>query len=245
MNETPHDNSSDRDNVTDDATTEAASPALPPIVEPTLDATEARIIGCLIEKQATTPETYPLTLNAIVVACNQKSSRDPVMDLELGKVGHTVRELETKGLVAATLGARASRYEHRFDSIYDVRPRQRALLALLMLRGPQTVNELYARSERLSDFPDAAEVSSVLDRLIEREPALVVRIPHQAGQREDRYMHLLCGPIDVAALPVARSERAPANDGVLARIDQLEAHVGQLQRDLTQVQAQLLERSGS
>ena len=222
--------------------------ALPcqPIVEPTLDATEARIIGCLIEKQATTPDTYPLTLNAIVVACNQKSSRDPIMDLELGKVGHTVRELETKGLIAATLGARASRYEHRFDSIYDVRPRQRVLLALLMLRGPQTVNELYARSERLSDFPDAAEVSSVLDRLIDREPALVVRIPHQAGQREDRYMHLLCGPVDVTAtLPAARSERAPANDGLLARIDLLEAQVEQLQRDLAQVQAQLQEQPES
>ena len=158
-----------------------------------LDPGEARIIGCLIEKQATTPDAYPMTLNAVVVACNQKTSRDPMMEMEPGAVGHSLRQLEGRGLVGASMGARSTRYEHKFDRHYEVTPRQRALLAMLMLRGPQTVNELYTRCERLADFPDADEVRVQLERMSQRAEPLVICIGRGSGQREDRHMHLLCG----------------------------------------------------
>ena len=176
-----------------------------------LEAIEARILGSLIEKQATTPDAYPLTLNAVVAACNQKSSRDPISQYEPGEVGHALRQLEGKGLVSGTLSARASRYAHKFETGYHVTTRQRALLALLMLRGPQTLNELYSRSERLADFPDVDEVRTVLERLASRAPALVVRLQRAAGQREDRYMHLLCGTVSPdTAMQIVDSPERPA-----------------------------------
>lgn len=158
-----------------------------------LDPGEARIIGCLIEKQATTPDAYPMTLNAVVMACNQKTSRYPIMELEPGAVGHSLRQLEGRGLVGASMGARSTRYEHKFDRHYEVTPRQRALLAMLMLRGPQTINELYTRCERLADFPDADEVRVQLERMSQRAEPLVICVGRGSGQREDRHMHLLCG----------------------------------------------------
>ena len=164
------------------------APALVP-----LHALEARILGCLIEKQATTPDAYPMTLNAIVVACNQKTSRDPILDLEPGAVGNCLLQLEGRGLVRASMAARSTRYEHRFDRYFEITPRQRGLLAMLLLRGPQTVNELYTRCERLADFPDADEVRVQLERLAQRAEPLVVCVGHAPGQREDRHMHLLCG----------------------------------------------------
>ena len=202
-----------------------------------LEAIEARILGSLIEKQATTPDAYPLTLNAVVAACNQKSSRDPISHYEPGEVGHALRQLEGKGLVSGTLSARASRYAHKFESAYNVTARQRALLALLMLRGPQTLNELYSRSERLADFPDAEEVRSVLDRLATRVPALVVRLQRAAGQREDRYMHLLCGAVSPdTIMQLADSPERPA-PGLSERVSQLESLVAQLQEVIAELQA--------
>jgi uncharacterized protein YceH (UPF0502 family) len=204
----------------------------------TLEPIEARILGSLIEKQATTPDAYPLTLNAVVAACNQKSSRDPTSNHEPGQVGHGLRQLEGKGLVSGTLSARASRYAHKFDTGYNVTARQRALLALLMLRGPQTLNELYTRSDRLADFPDADEVRTVLERLASRSPALVVRLPRASGQREDRYMHLLCGPIDMEAMPIRDAEATTKAPGGLGeRVAQLEALVAQLQEVVAELQS--------
>src|SRR6478736_10293904 len=124
----------------------------------TITAIEARILGCLIEKQATTPDAYPLTANAVQVACNQKNNREPLMELEPGDVGHALREMEGKGLVRSVHGARAQRYEHRFATIWSVTTRQQALLAVLLLRGPQTLAELQSRSERLADPADIDEV---------------------------------------------------------------------------------------
>ncbi|MBL0221536.1 MAG: DUF480 domain-containing protein [Xanthomonadales bacterium] len=202
-----------------------------------LEAIEARILGSLIEKQATTPDAYPLTLNAVVAACNQKSSRDPISQYEPGEVGHALRQLEGKGLVSGTLSARASRYAHKFETGYHVTTRQRALLALLMLRGPQTLNELYSRSERLADFPDADEVRTVLERLASRAPALVVRLQRAAGQREDRYMHLLCGTVSPdTAMQLADSPERPA-PGLSERVSQLESLVAQLQEVIAELQA--------
>ena len=201
-----------------------------------LEAIEARILGSLIEKQATTPDAYPLTLNAVVAACNQKSNRDPTSHYEPGAVGHALRQLEGKGLVTGTLSARASRYAHKFETGYNITLRQRTLLALLMLRGPQTLNELFTRSDRLSDFPDADEVRSVLDRLASRTPAMVVRLHRAPGQREERYMHLLCGPVSLdAAMSLSDNAEKPAG-GLSERVTQLESLVAQLQDVVAELQ---------
>jgi hypothetical protein len=191
----------------------------------TLAAIEARILGCLIEKQATTPEAYPLTANALLVACNQKNNREPVLELEPGEVGHALREMH---------GARAQRYEHRFAQAWSVTARQQALLALLMLRGPQTLAELHARSERLAAPAEADEVRQTLERLIQRAPALVVNLGRAAGQREDRYMHLLCGPVSPADFADAATEAAaPSKRGALeARVESLEAEVAALRAEM-------------
>ncbi len=202
-----------------------------------LETIEARILGSLIEKHATTPDAYPLTLNAVVAACNQKSNRDPMSHYEPGEVGHALRQLEGKNLVSGSLSARASRYAHKFDTGYNVTSRQRALLALLMLRGPQTLNELYARSERLADFPDAEEVRSVLDRLASRIPALVVRLHRAPGQREERYMHLLCGPVSLDAAMSMTEPAEKSSPGLSERVSQLESLVAQLQEVIAELQA--------
>lgn len=200
---------------------------------------EARILGSLIEKQATTPETYPLTANAALVACNQKTNREPVLELEVGDVGHALREMTGKGLVRIVDGARAQRFEHRFASTYSVTTRQQALLAVLMLRGPQTLAELHARSERLAPPGDLDDVRQALDRLIQRTPALVVNLGRGAGQREDRYMHLLCGPVAAGDFASAADEAlAPSRRGGLeARIDALEADVEALRREIEALRA--------
>ena len=206
-----------------------------------LDTAEARIIGCLIEKAAITPEVYPLTQNAIVAACNQKTSREPIMQLEPGSVAHTLRRLEDRGLVkVAPASQRALRYEHRFDTIYGTTARQRAVLCALLLRGAQTQNELATRTERLGDFPAVDDVRDTLERLIQREPALVVRIPHAPGQREDRYMHLIGGPIDVAEHAAAASSRASSSSSradLEERIERLEGEVAALREAIDALRA--------
>ncbi len=164
-----------------------------------LDAVQARVLGVLLEKAVTTPEQYPLTLNAVVLGCNQKTSRDPVLELETGTVGHALRQLEDLGLVRVVHGARTLRYAHLLEQVVAVTPQQRALLCLMLLRGPQTLAELHARSERLVEFPSADAVSDTLERLSTRTPPLAVRLPRQIGQREERWTHLLCGePVSVA-----------------------------------------------
>ncbi|MEZ5465005.1 MAG: YceH family protein [Lysobacteraceae bacterium] len=140
-----------------------------------LTTTEARILGCLVEKEATTPDQYPLTQNAILTASNQKTSRDPVMNLEAGQIGHALRQLETRG-VKTVFGSRADRFEHRVSERYSLTRDQQAVLTLLMLRGPQTAGELLGRSERLHRFDGADAVHHALNRLAQREPSLIIRI---------------------------------------------------------------------
>lgn len=205
---------------------------------PVLNAAQARTLGCLIEKEATTPDTYPLTVNAAQMAANQKTAREPMMALSTGDVHHALRQLETLGLARQQFSSRAERYEHRTGATLDLTRQQVALLGLLLLRGPQTVGELFARSERLVKFADADEVRHHLERLIQRD--LAVLLPRASGQREDRYMHLLCGPVDVEAL--AAQYRAPAAAGSSAledRVQQLEASVAALQEQLAQLQQRL------
>ena len=200
---------------------------------------EARILGSLIEKQATTPETYPLTANAVQVACNQKTNREPVLELEAGDVGHALREMTGKGLVRIVDGARAQRFEHRFASTYSVTTRQQALLAVMLLRGPQTLAELHTRSERLAPPGDLDDIKQTLERLIQRAPALVVNLGRGAGQREDRYMHLLCGPVSAGDFATVADEAlSPSKrSGLEARVEAREAAVDAPRRDIEALRA--------
>ncbi|GMU44199.1 MAG: YceH family protein [Xanthomonadales bacterium] len=198
---------------------------------PTLDPVEARVLGCLVEKALTTPEQYPLTANAAMVAANQKTSREPVMELELGAVGHALRTLEDKKLVRVQHSPRALRYEHRFEEVYTLTPPQRAILCLLLLRGPQTAGELLARSERLAKLSDIEQVRDTLDRLTRRQPALALRLAKAPGQVAERYMHLLCGSEHAeraaAEMPHGTGPE-PAPPGFVERLNALEARMEKL-----------------
>lgn len=204
---------------------------------PVLAIQEARVLGCLIEKEATTPDTYPLTVNAAQMAANQKTARDPVMSLDPGAVNHALRQLEQKNLAKQVFSSRAERYEHRTGSYFSLPQQQVALLGLLLLRGVQTVHELLARSERLHAFSDVEDVRHHLDRLIQRQPGLVVLVPRGPGQREDRYAHLLCGPVDVAVL----AARLPASHAAMAgpASAELEARVQALEDELSVLREQV------
>lgn len=199
--------------------------------ELTLNAAEARVLGCLMEKEAVTPESYPLTLNAVVTACNQKTSRDPVMKLEPGQVGQALRQLENKRLVRAEHQARAMRYEHLADRVLRLTPPQRAIICVLMLRGPQTAGEIYTRTERIHRFDDVDDVVYALERLAGHEPPLTVQLPRGPGQREDRYAHLLCGPVEAAPATRARPvvEIPDPSAELIERIEALEARVAALE----------------
>ncbi|QXG45224.1 YceH family protein [Pseudomonas viridiflava] len=218
--------------------TEPSSTELPDTAETLqLNSTEVRILGCLIEKQATNPETYPLTLNALVLACNQKTSRDPVMNLTQGQVGQSLRALEGQGLTRLVMGSRADRWEHKVDKGLELVPAQVILTGLLFLRGPQTVNELLTRSNRMHDFEDAEQVVHQLERLIAR--GLATLIPRQAGQREDRYMHALGNPEDLQALLAQRQnapDRSTATGASNERIEELEARVAALEERLARLE---------
>lgn len=210
----------------------------PSLVLLLIDVIEARILGSLVEKEATTPEAYPLTANALLLACNQKNNRDPVLELEPGDVGHALRAMEERGLVRSVHGARAQRYEHRFNQSWSVTLKQQAMLSVMLLRGPQTAAELLSRCERLQALADAEEVRLTLDRLSQRNPALVVKLGRQSGQREDRYMHLLCGPVDEAAFaaPARPSSNERTDRGEIEiRLESLEARVTELEAELQQL----------
>lgn len=207
---------------------------------PQLTANEARILGSLVEKAAATPEAYPLTVNAIVNACNQKTSREPVMHLQPGAVEHTLRAMQDKGLVKpARSSQRVVRYEHCFDAVYGVTARQRAVLCVMLLRGPQTPGELLTRTQRITEFPGAEEVRDTLARLIEREVPLIVDIGRNPGQRENRYMHLLSGPVDVSSLAAAAPTSARASrDELEQRVERLESELASMRSDLDELRKQ-------
>jgi len=193
-----------------------------------LSPTEARIVGCLIEKAATTPESYPLTVNSLVLAANQKTSREPLMNVEEGAVGHALRELEDRGWVRVVHGSRAHRYEHRIEDKLSVTKPQRALLCLLLLRGPQSAPELLTRSDRLAEVGSLDDVKQVLERLQQR--GFVSNIGRASGQREDRFAHLFCGPVEAHARREDDEPVTAAGASSLAqRVSELEATVLALQ----------------
>ena len=214
---------------------------------PLLTATEARALGCLIEKEATTPDVYPLTIAAVQSAANQKTAREPVMALETGAVNHALRQLEAHGLARQVFSSRAERYEHRAMQHFGLTSQQLALLGLLLLRGPQTAGELLTRGERLHAFADVEGVRHQLERMARRQPALVVQLPRGAGQREDRFAHLLCGPVEAAVTSntIAASAGAAGAAGQNDRISALEARVDELAAQLAALQAAVAQRGGT
>ncbi|MDX1498958.1 MAG: DUF480 domain-containing protein [Woeseiaceae bacterium] len=213
---------------------------------PVLDSTEARIIGCLIEKSVITPDQYPLTLNALTSACNQKSSRDPVMSLTPGEVQHALRGLEAKHLVTRdeNFRSRVEKYTQRFCntrySNIQLDEAERAIVCLLLLRGPQTPGELRSRSGRLHTFADNDEVVAALTRLIEHDgDPLVTKLPRRPGRRDAEYMHLFSGPVDVAAPADEESDSRPQPAAprtsvadLAQRVERLEAELAELKRKL-------------
>ncbi|MCX6589215.1 MAG: DUF480 domain-containing protein [Acidobacteria bacterium] len=198
---------------------------------PQLSELEQRVLGAMIEKDMATPEYYPLSLNALTNACNQKNNREPVTSYDDATVeaGHT--ELRGKRLAVIITGSgRVPKYGHRAQETLNLSNRELALLAVLLLRGPQTLNELKDRCHRLHAFEDLDSVESALRKMIEREMA--VFIPKQTGWREPRYVHLLGGPVDIAALAEAPAGRgaAPSNDRVTHLEIQLEALRAELEQ---------------
>ncbi len=198
---------------------------------------QVRVLGCLVEKKETTPEQYPLTLNALRNACNQKTARYPVTNYTEGEIGHTLRELESLQLVREAWGARAAKYEHLAAKALGLHSKGLALLCPMMLRGAQTPGELKTNSHRLYAFDDLDDIHYTLDRLSEHEPALVKMLPRQPGQKEDRYAHLLSGEPDLSALAPAAT--GSAQGGLAARIEVLELEVKDLREKLEELEASL------
>jgi uncharacterized protein len=201
--------------------------------ETMLSPVEARVLGCLMEKQRTTPDAYPLTLNALVQACNQKTSRNPVMGLETGEVGHTVNELRERGLIHASFSARSERYDHKMVSSFQLNREEQAILTVLMLRGPQTPGEIKTNVGRMADFADTGAVEAMLRGMENRPRPLVKRLPRLPGKREERFGHLLCGEIEQSEPPTVGGLKS--GDRKDARIAALEDEVAALKADMDAV----------
>jgi uncharacterized protein YceH (UPF0502 family) len=200
-----------------------------------LDATEARILGALVEKQLTTPEYYPLTLNSLVTACNQKNNRDPVMSLDERTVTNAIEQLRDRNLVYVFYGStsRVPKYKHMLPSVYELDPAGTAVMAVLMLRGPQTLGELRERTGRMHEFTGLGEVQETLDGLMRRDEPLVVKLERLAGKKEARFAHLLSGEIDVESLAAAQPATRSGFDP--SRIEGLEIEVTALREEVTRL----------
>jgi len=213
-------------------------------VNPVLNHVEARILGALIEKDITTPEYYPLSLNALLNACNQKSNRDPVMNLGENAVRDALLALNEKGLAGPVSSAdsRVPKYEHRLQEVFNLPRAETAVLCVLLLRGPQTPGELRGRTERMHRFEELSDVHSALQRLIQREPPLVRMLARQPGTKETRYLHLLSGEVETAELPVQEPAVASADGERIARLESeiasLKAEIAELRNDFREFQKQ-------
>lgn len=199
-----------------------------------LNENEARILGSLVEKQLTTPEYYPLTLNALVNACNQKNNREPVMSLSESAVSTSVEHLRDRNLIYVFYGStsRVPKYKHMLPSVYELEPSETAVMAVLLLRGPQTLGELRTRTERMHEFQGLGEVQETLDGLSRRENPLVVKLPVLPGQKEARFAHTLSGEIDIEALAAAHPTRTAVAGASADRIAKLEEEVAGLREEV-------------
>lgn len=198
---------------------------------PSLSLLETRVLGTLVEKQRTVPDTYPLSVNALLAGCTQKTSRNPVLETSEGEILQAIDVLKDLDLVREVSGSRVSRFEHRLERGLGVPTQAGALLTVLMLRGPQTAGELRLNCERLHSFADISSVEAFLEELANRpDGALVVELPRQPGSRENRWMHLLSGQPKIEASLPERSLGAAARDveDLRARVTALEAEVAEL-----------------
>jgi uncharacterized protein len=215
-------------------------------MNPILSLIETRVLGVLIEKERTVPDSYPLTLNALVSGCNQKTSRDPILTASEGEVQAALDALRSKSLVIESSGGRVARYSHNFERVFQVPRQAGALLAVLMLRGPQTAGELRINCERLHAFVDISSVEAFLHELAERPAGpLVSELPRQPGSRENRWMHLLSGPPAVQEPLRSASSRESVDIGpgelaaLRAQVTRLEDEVGELKTLVTRICTEL------
>ena len=208
-----------------------------------LNEVEARVLGSLVEKDITTPDYYPLSLNALTNACNQKNNREPVMALEEDAIRKALRTLNEKGLAGAGGGAdsRVTKYEHRLQEVFNFTRPEIAVLCVLLLRGPQTPGELRGRTERMHRFEELEDVLSALQRLMEREPPLVKMLPRQPGTKESRYAHLLCGELESWTAPAPVEVHPAVGHGAASdeRIARLEAEIAALRKEQAELKEQL------
>jgi uncharacterized protein len=201
-----------------------------------LSDVEVRVLGALIEKDITTPDYYPLSLNALVNACNQKNNRDPVMALEEDAVRAALESLQRQRLAGPASGAdgRVTKYEHRLQEVYNFDRRETAILCVLLLRGAQTPGELRGRAERMYRFEELEDVLTTIEKLSQREPALVAVLPRQPGTKESRYMHLFSGEAPVGEVAPRSAVRSSGDD----RVGQLEIEVAELRREVGEMREQ-------
>ena len=207
-----------------------------------LNAVEARVLGALVEKEITTPEYYPLSLNGLVNACNQKNNREPVMHLDEDEVRQALHRLEDNQLAGPRRGtdSRVTKYEHHLQEVFNFTRGEVAVLCVLLLRGPQTPGELRGRTERMHRFEEIEDVLSTLQRLMQRDPSLVKALPRQPGTKEIRYMHLLSGDVDgwiEATQSSSMTAVDPSSD--CERLSRLEAEVARLREELAEIKEQL------
>jgi hypothetical protein len=208
-----------------------------------LNDIEVRVLGALVEKDTTTPDYYPLSLNALVNACNQRNNRDPVMNLEEGAVRDALNRLHEHGLAGPAGGAdsRVTKYEHRLQETFNFSRGETAVLCVLLLRGPQTPGELRGRTERMHRFEDLDAVQSSLQKLMQREPPLAAVLPRQPGTKESRYAHLLSGEVEAGELPLPRTASSPSSSADEDRVSRLEGAVTALQNEVSELKQQLAQ----
>jgi hypothetical protein len=216
---------------------------MPPTEPIFLTPAEARVLGALVEKEVTTPDYYPLSLNALINACNQRSNREPVMDLDEVAVRQALHGLEDMRLAgrARLVDGRVPKYEHWLGEAFNFSRAETALLCVLLLRGPQTPGELRGRTERMHRFDELTDVAAGLQKLMEREPALAAVLPRQPGTKESRYTHLLSGQVESVAASFAAepayARREPGSDvGQEERIAHLEATFVELRQEMAELQ---------
>jgi len=199
-----------------------------------LNEVESRILGALVEKQLTTPEYYPLTLNALVNACNQKNNRDPVVSFSESDVSRTIENLRDRNLVYVFYGttSRVPKYKHMLPTVYELDEPATAIISELLLRGPQTLGELRGHCERLHAFASLGEVQESLDGLMRRDDPLVVKLPVQAGRKEARFAHLLSGEIDVEAMAASQPARTVRGSADNERVEKLEAALAEMRTEI-------------
>src|SRR3954468_13223341 len=209
-----------------------------------LNDAEIRVLGALVEKQVTTPEYYPLTLNALTQACNQKNNRNPIVTYSDETVADAIEDLRAKNLVYVFYGStsRVPKYKHMMENIFDLSPQELAVMCVLMLRGHQTVGELRSRTDRQYNFASLQEVEETLNSLAAKEPdSLVLKLPRQAGQKEIRYAHLLSGEIDLSHQPEAEHLPAPDQLSRRDRISALEQEVESLRAEVVSMRQEFAE----